>query len=515
MPTIEYVYKNGAPKDESEIEDIVENDTQSEKVDEEKAKKEAEEKARLEKEAEDKKKLEEERLKKEAEEKARLEAEEKARLEAEEKAKKEAEKERLAKEAEEKTKKEAEEKAKREAEEKRLEEEKAKEAEEKARLEAEEKARLEKEAEEKARKEKEEKERLAKEAEEKAKREAEEKARKEALEQAKKEAEEKVRKDAEEKERLEKEAAERAKKEAEEKECLEKERLEKEAEEKAKRETEEQARLEKERLAKETEEKVKKEAEEKVRKETEEKERLEKEAEEKEPAKPSALERLLQSTPTMTIEPAQPSVDEEYEEPVISPSERMLCSGVLTGSVTECALVHDTPTYTCTFTRDFASRQHNPPNQKEQWTSAIPYSRFRALHNYYHHVYPAVSFPKLPSPVKKANKKQLDAATAEMNNYLQGILNLRNSGRIDTPFVNEQVPAEDALLRDVLQMVMRGYGIHNPLGQKEGGVRVKLVLDNEAPFGFLKDEDRIALQNDCCADCGARIGGKRSGGGGV
>ena len=217
----------------------------------------------------------------------------------------------------------------------------------------------------------------------------------------------------------------------------------------------------------------------------------------------------------MTIEPAQPSVDEEYEEPVISPSERMLCSGVLAGSVTECALVHDTPTYTCTFTRDFASRQHNPPNQKEQWTSAIPYSRFRALHNYYHHVYPAVSFPKLPSPVKKANKKQLDAATAEMNNYLQGVLNLRNSGRIDAPFANEQVPAEDALLRDVLQMVMRGYGIHNPLGQKEGGVRVKLVLDNEVPFGFLKDEDRIALQNDCCADCGARIGGKRNGGDGV
>ena len=424
MPTIEYVYKNGAPKDESEIEDIVENDTKSEKVDEEKAKKEAEEKAILEKEAEEKKKLEEERLKKEAEEKERLE------------------KERLEKEAEEKARKEAEEK-------KRLEEEKAKkEAEEKERIE---KERLEKEAaEERARKEAAEKERLAKEAEEKAKKEAEERARKEA----------------EEKERLAKEAEEQAKKEAE---------------EKAKREAEEQA----------------------------------KNAAEEKPAKPSALERLLQSTPTMTIEPAQPAVDEEYEEPIISPSERMLCSGVLAGSVTECALVHDTPTYTCTFTRDFASRQHNPPNQKEQWTSAIPYSRFRALHNYYHHVYPAVSFPKLPSPVKKANKKQLDVATAEMNNYLQGVLNLRNSGRIDAPFANEQVPAEDALLRDVLQMVMRGYGIHNPLGQKEGGVRVKLVLDNEAPFGFLKDEDRIALQNDCCADCGARIGGKRSGGDGV
>ena len=403
MPTIEYVYKNGAPKDESEIEDIVENDTKSEKVDEEKAKKEAEEKAILEKEAEEKKKLEEERLKKEAEEKERLEKE---RLE----------KERLEKEAEEKARKEAEEK-------KRLEEEKAKkEAEEKERIE---KERLEKEA-----------------------------------------AEERARKEAEEKERLAKEAEEQAKKEAE---------------EKAKREAEEQA----------------------------------KNAAEEKPAKPSALERLLQSTPTMTIEPAQPAVDEEYEEPIISPSERMLCSGVLAGSVTECALVHDTPTYTCTFTRDFASRQHNPPNQKEQWTSAIPYSRFRALHNYYHHVYPAVSFPKLPSPVKKANKKQLDVATAEMNNYLQGVLNLRNSGRIDAPFANEQVPAEDALLRDVLQMVMRGYGIHNPLGQKEGGVRVKLVLDNEAPFGFLKDEDRIALQNDCCADCGARIGGKRSGGDGV
>ena len=471
MPTIEYVYKNGAPKDESEIEDIVENDTKSEKVDEEKAKKEAEEKAILEKEAEEKKKLEEERLKKEAEEKERLEKE---RLE----------KERLEKEAEEKARKEAEEK-------KRLEEEKAKkEAEEKERIE---KERLEKEAaEERARKEAAEKERLAKEAEEKAKKEAEEKARKEA----------------EEKERLAKEAEEKARLEAE-------ERAKKEAEEKAKKEAEERARKEaeeKERLAKEAEEQAKKEAEEKAKREAEEQA---KNAAEKEPAKPSALERLLQSTPTMTIEPAQPAVDEEYEEPIISPSERMLCSGVLAGSVTECALVHDTPTYTCTFTRDFASRQHNPPNQKEQWTSAIPYSRFRALHNYYHHVYPAVSFPKLPSPVKKANKKQLDVATAEMNNYLQGVLNLRNSGRIDAPFANEQVPAEDALLRDVLQMVMRGYGIHNPLGQKEGGVRVKLVLDNEAPFGFLKDEDRIALQNDCCADCGARIGGKRSGGDGV
>ena len=321
---------------------------------------------------------------------------------------------------------------------------------------------------------------------------------KEAEEKAKKEAEEKARKEAEEKERLE--AEERAKKEAEEK-------AKKEAEERARKEAEE-----KERLAKEAEEQAKKEAEEKAKREAEEQA---KNAAEEKPAKPSALERLLQSTPTMTIEPAQPAVDEEYEEPIISPSERMLCSGVLAGSVTECAIVHDTPTYTCTFTRDFASRQHNPPNQKEQWTSAIPYSRFRALHNYYHHVYPAVSFPKLPSPVKKANKKQLDVATAEMNNYLQGVLNLRNSGRIDAPFANEQVPAEDALLRDVLQMVMRGYGIHNPLGQKEGGVRVKLVLDNEAPFGFLKDEDRIALQNDCCADCGARIGGKRSGGDGV
>ena len=455
MPTIEYVYKNGAPKDESEIEDIVENDTKSEKVDEEKAKKEAEEKARLEKETEEKKKLEEERLKKEAEEKARLEAEEKAKKEAEEKER--IEKERLEKEAEEK--------ARKEAEEKRLEEEKAK-----------------KEAEEKARLEKEEKERLAKEAEGRAKKEAEEKAKKVAVE--------KERKEKEERERLAKEAEEKAKKEAE-------ERARKEAEEKPKKEAEEKARQE-------AEEKAKREAEEQAKNAAEEK-----------PAKPSALERLLQSTPTMTIEPAQPSVDEEYEEPVISPSERMLCSGVLAGSVTECALVHDTPTYTCTFTRDFASRQHNPPNQKEQWTSAIPYSRFRALHNYYHHVYPAVSFPKLPSPVKKANKKQLDAATAEMNNYLQGVLNLRNSGRIDAPFANEQVPAEDALLRDVLQMVMRGYGIHNPLGQKEGGVRVKLVLDNEVPFGFLKDEDRIALQNDCCADCGARIGGKRNGGDGV
>lgn len=108
--------------------------------------------------------------------------------------------------------------------------------------------------------------------------------------------------------------------------------------------------------------------------------------------------------------------------------------------------------------------------------------------------------------MKKTNAKALEAAVAEMNGFLQGVLNLRNSGLVDAAFANEKVPAEEALLSDVLQMVLRGYGTHNPLGQKEGGVRVKLVLDNAVPFGFLKDEDRIALQNDCCADCGARIG---------
>ena len=247
---------------------------------------------------------------------------------------------------------------------------------------------------------------------------------------------------------------------------------------------------------------MKKAAEEKMKREAEEK--AAKEASEKKPV--SALERLLQTTPTVTIQPVQAPAEEEAEEPVVSPSERMLCSGVLAGAVSACAIAHDMPVFTCTFTRDFAAGGRN---QKEQWTVAIAYSRFRALHNYYRHAYPAANLPKLPAPVKKTNAKALEAATAEMNGFLQGVLNLRNSGLVDTAFANEKVPAEEALLSDVLQMVLRGYGTHNPLGQKEGGVRVKLVLDNAVPFGFLKDEDRIALQNDCCADCGARIGGKR------
>lgn len=247
---------------------------------------------------------------------------------------------------------------------------------------------------------------------------------------------------------------------------------------------------------------MKKEAEERMKREAEEK--AAKEAAEKKPV--SALERLLQTTPTVTIQPVQAPAEEEAEEPVVSPSERMLCSGVLAGAVSACAIAHDMPVFTCTFTRDFAAGGRN---QKEQWTVAIAYSRFRALHNYYRHAYSAANLPKLPAPVKKTNAKALEAAVAEMNGFLQGVLNLRNSGLVDGAFANEKVPAEEALLSDVLQMVLRGYGTHNPLGQKEGGVRVKLVLDNAVPFGFLKDEDRIALQNDCCADCGARIGGKR------
>ena len=363
------------------------------------------------------------------------------------------------------------------------------EAEEKAAKEAEEKAR--KEAEEKARKEAEEK--AAKEEEERRKREAEEKAAKEAEEKARKEAEEKAKREAEEK--AKREAAEKAAKDAEEKAAREaEEKAAKEAEEKAKKEAEEKAKKEEERMKKEAEERMKREAEEKAAKE----------AAEKKPV--SALERLLQTTPTVTIQPVQAPAEEEAEEPVVSPSERMLCSGVLAGAVSACAIAHDMPVFTCTFTRDFAAGGRN---QKEQWTVEIAYSRFRALHNYYRHAYPAANLPKLPAPVKKTNAKALEAAAAEMNGFLQGVLNLRNSGLVDTAFANEKVPAEEALLSDVLQMVLRGYGTHNPLGQKEGGVRVKLVLDNAVPFGFLKDEDRIALQNDCCADCGARIGGKR------
>ncbi|KAM7455203.1 hypothetical protein BLSTO_04042 [Blastocystis sp. subtype 1] len=543
VPTIEYVYKNGAPKEESEIEDIVDDTVKKEE--EEKAAKEAEEKAK--KEAEEKAKREaEEKAAKEAEEKAKREAEEIAKKEAEEKAKRE-EEERMKREAEEKAKREAEEKAKREAEEKakrEAEEKAAKEAEEKAKREEEERMKREaeekaaKEAEEKARKEAEEK--AAKEAEEKARKEADEKARKEAEEKAakeeeerKREAEEKAAKEAEEKAR--KEAEEKAKREAEEKAAKEEERLKREAEEKAKREAEEKAaKEEEERLKREAEEKAKREAEEKAAKEAEEKaekeaeekakreeeERMKKEAEEKmkreaeekaakeaaEKKPVSALERLLQTTPTVTIQPVQAPVEEEAEEPVVSPSERMLCSGVLAGTVSACAIAHDMPVFTCTFTRDFAAGGRN---QKEQWTVAIAYSRFRALHNYYRHAYSAANLPKLPAPVKKTNAKALEAAAAEMNGFLQGVLNLRNSGLVDAAFANEKVPAEEALLSDVLQMVLRGYGTHNPLGQKEGGVRVKLVLDNAVPFGFLKDEDRIALQNDCCADCGARIGGKQ------
>ena len=115
--------------------------------------------------------------------------------------------------------------------------------------------------------------------------------------------------------------------------------------------------------------------------------------------------------------------------------------------------------------------------------------------------------PKLPSPPKKSHP---DRNVSEMNGFLSGVLTLRNSGLIGNCFQDGSITPEEALTSDILQLVLRGYGVHNPLGQREGGVRVKLLLEDTGDsLAYLKEEDRLALQNGCCADCGVRIGMKR------
>ena len=219
----------------------------------------------------------------------------------------------------------------------------------------------------------------------------------------------------------------------------------------------------------------------------------------------SALQRLLKTTPAIQI--STPPVEEEEEEAPISPADRMLLSGVLSGSINECILSHIL-SYKMMMTRQYTYKKNT---HQEQWSVIVSYPRFRALQEYYQHIYPQVTLPRLPAPIKlNANANTVQSHVNEMNEYLQGILNLRNSCIIDSNFVNEQVEAEKALLSDLLQVVLRGYSIHNPFGQSEGGVRVKLVLDEEVPFGYLKEESRLALQNNCCADCGIHFDKKNS-----
>ena len=137
----------------------------------------------------------------------------------------------------------------------------------------------------------------------------------------------------------------------------------------------------------------------------------------------------------------------------------------------------------------------------------IPYSRLSALQEVILHENPGVSLPRLPNIPKKS---KLQAAATEMQLYLSNLLTLRNNTLIGLMFQESQgMTADMALTWDVLQMVLRGYGVHNPLGQKEGGIRVKLVTEEvEDRWGYLKEESRIALQNGCCADCGVQIGAK-------
>ena len=210
----------------------------------------------------------------------------------------------------------------------------------------------------------------------------------------------------------------------------------------------------------------------------------------------STLDHLLATTPTMAIAQASEEVESEPEE---SPSERMLISGVLSCSVLRIEWKNDQPYFVVSVTRQ------RSPQDKECWESAISYSRLRALHEVLHHDYPSVPLPRLPSQPKK-NRSDVSSVAQ----YLSAVLTLRNQDVIGAQFKNGSVTPEEALAQDVLQLVLRNYGIHNPLGQREGGIRVKLVLEDSGDaMSYLKEESRLALQNDCCADCGVRIGVKR------
>ena len=317
----------------------------------------------------------------------------------------------------------------------------------------------------------------------------------------------------------EKEAAERAaaekaaagkaaaEREAAEKAAAEKEAAERAAAEKAaaEREAAEKAAAEKEAAEKEAAEKA---AAEKAAAEREAAERAaaekaaaEKAAQEKAAHAPilfpSSLDHLLATTPLIPLQ-MPPKETEEQQE---TPSERMLIGGVLSGTVVNCDYSGDPAVYEVSVNRKKSEQE------EEQWTVLISYNRFRALAEVLRHEYPTVTIPKLPSPPKKSHANQ---NLVEMNKFLSGLLTLRNGGLIGHCFQDGSFTPEEALTRDILQLVLRGYGIHNPLGQREGGVRVKLVLEDVGDvWGYLKDESRLALQNGCCADCGVRIGMKR------
>ena len=217
----------------------------------------------------------------------------------------------------------------------------------------------------------------------------------------------------------------------------------------------------------------------------------------------SALDRLLKSTPAIPINTeAEPPV---AREEILSPSQQMLIMGILNSTISSCEASPDI-VYHTSLHREFNEKGET---HVEDWNVNIAYNLFKALSEYLAHFY-KIALPKLPSaPKRNASAEKLKAAAAAMNEYLQNVLTLRNGGLIDGCFSDGSVEPEIALTTDVLQLVLRGYGIHNPLGQRQGGVRVKLELTETIFNSYMSEECRLALQNDCCADCGVRIGEKR------
>ena len=141
----------------------------------------------------------------------------------------------------------------------------------------------------------------------------------------------------------------------------------------------------------------------------------------------------------------------ETEEQQETPSERMLIGGVLSGTVVNCDYSGDPAVYEVSVNRKKSEQE------EEQWTVLISYNRFRALAEVLRHEYPTVT---MPSPPKKSHANQ---NLVEMNKFLSGLLTLRNGGLIGHCFQDGSFTPEEALTRDILQLVLRGYGIHNPL----------------------------------------------------
>ncbi len=83
---------------------------------------------------------------------------------------------------------------------------------------------------------------------------------------------------------------------------------------------------------------------------------------------------------------------------------KMLLSGVITGEINEC-LVTKTLSYKIHITRQYTVKKLT---HQEQWTVIVSYARFRALQEYYQHMYPQVKLPHLPSSIKlSSNQNQI------------------------------------------------------------------------------------------------------------